>query len=375
MAGGAVRDLLMGREANDIDLATSATPDQVENLFEKTVMVGRVFGVSRVILNGQDIEVATFRKDGPYLDGRKPESVEFCSELEDAKRRDFTINGMFYDPQKSELIDHVGGQKDVMQKIIRAIGEPAQRFTEDKLRILRGLRFHGQLGFSIEPETLKGIKDKAENINQVSTERIRDEWEKLILSPHAPLALQKSMETGLWSQLFADWKYQGAVYKKHFSDSKHSIEKAWVLWFLIHISSSIEEVAESCLQWKLSKKLSQKMIYCFQSLKQLGNIERLEPVDVAIYLNKPYSPLAVDVFKELHGKELKPSWHGKIREAKKYFVGNALPERLVNGDDLMNYGVSPGPQIAEGLRKLYRYQIQHKLKDKEELLKKLPQLL
>lgn len=161
IAGGAVRDLLLGREANDIDIGTSATPEQVEALFEKTVMVGRQFGVSRVILQDADIEVATFRKDGPYKDGRKPESVQYSSEQEDAHRRDFTINGMFYDPLSKKVVDFVQGQEDLNKKIIRAIGDPQLRFEEDKLRILRAVRFHSQLNFSIEKETFVAISKHA----------------------------------------------------------------------------------------------------------------------------------------------------------------------------------------------------------------------
>lgn len=371
IAGGAVRDLLMGRTPNDIDIATDAKPEQVEGLFEKTVMVGKIYGVARVIVDGQDVEVATFRKDGPYRDGRKPESIEYCNMEEDAKRRDFTINAMFYNLDTKEVIDLVGGQKHIMQKLICTVGDPEKRFDEDKLRILRALRFHAQLGFSIEQKTSDAIRKFSITLHQVSMERIRDEWQKLMLGEHAVSGFSRAYDLGLWTPLFDAWKYQPEEYKKHFSIQLLDPEKMWILWFLIHCQESAEKMGEAGLRWKLPKKLIQKMIYCLQSLSQLRNIQNIEPVDLAIFLGKPNGRLALEIYQQLYQGRIKELFYEKVKSAEVFFNGRSLPELLINGDDLIQYGIAPGPKIAQTLKSLYRIQLMESVTNKEVLMKKL----
>ncbi|MDC0300935.1 CCA tRNA nucleotidyltransferase, partial [Akkermansiaceae bacterium] len=175
-AGGAVRDQLLGREPKDYDLATSATPKEVQALFKKSDAVGEHFGVILVKEEREAVEVATFRSDGVYENGRSPESVTFSSPEEDAQRRDFTINGLFQDPFTGEIIDHVGGRKDLEAGILRAIGEPKKRFQEDALRLLRAVRFATETGFEIEAETLTALGENAQLLEKISPERIRDEF-------------------------------------------------------------------------------------------------------------------------------------------------------------------------------------------------------
>src|SRR5271154_1348854 len=176
LAGGCVRDQLLGIEAKDFDIATSATPEQVQDLFPRvTDLTGKSFGVVRVLVEDEFYEVATFRQDGPYRDGRHPESVRFATAEEDEQRRDFTINGLFFDPVADRLIDYVGGEADLRAGIIRAIGSPADRFVEDHLRLLRAIRFASRLLFEIEPKTWDAIRADASMIRTVSAERIRDE--------------------------------------------------------------------------------------------------------------------------------------------------------------------------------------------------------
>ena len=180
-AGGCVRDMLLHKESHDIDIATSASPDEVEKLFEKTIPVGKSFGVIRVVLEDKIFEVATFRNDGKYSDSRRPESVTFSNIKEDAKRRDLTINGLFYDPIKDEIIDYVNGQEDIKRGIIRFIGDPVERIEEDKLRMLRALRFSMKFNFRIERESFNAIKQFRSEITKISMERIQDELVKMIL--------------------------------------------------------------------------------------------------------------------------------------------------------------------------------------------------
>ena len=177
--GGCVRDFLLGREPQDYDIATDARPDQIEKLFRKTIPVGKKFGVMVVIEDKQQFQVATFRAEANYQDGRRPEKVVFASAEADALRRDFTVNGLFFDPLTEKIHDWVGGERDLRAKIIRTIGTPEERFAEDHLRLLRAVRFAAQLGFEIEPQTFAAVKSLAPKIKLISAERVRDELIKL----------------------------------------------------------------------------------------------------------------------------------------------------------------------------------------------------
>ena len=177
--GGCVRDFLLGREPQDYDIATDAKPAQVEKLFKRTLPVGRKFGVMIVVETKQQFQVATFRAEADYEDGRRPTKVVFSNAEADAQRRDFTVNGLFYDPIAKKLHDWVGGEKDLRAKIVRTIGPPEERFAEDHLRLLRAVRFAAQLGFEIEPQTFAAVKSLAPQIRLISAERVRDELIKL----------------------------------------------------------------------------------------------------------------------------------------------------------------------------------------------------
>jgi len=180
-AGGCVRDRLMGHEPDDYDIATDAGAETVQSLFPRTVPVGVQFGVILVILENEAFEVATFRSDDVYLDGRHPSAVHFGSPQEDAQRRDFTINGMFLDPATDTVLDYVGGQADLQAGIIRAIGEPAARIAEDRLRMLRAVRFAARFGFQIEAATFAALKHSAAQIIDIAWERIGDEIVKMLV--------------------------------------------------------------------------------------------------------------------------------------------------------------------------------------------------
>jgi poly(A) polymerase len=201
-AGGSVRDRLLGVEAQDIDIATDARPEQVQRLFPRvTDVTGKSFGVVRVMHGEQTFEVATFRQDGPYKDGRHPESVRFVTAQEDAQRRDFTINGLFYDPIADKLIDFVGGEADLRAKIIRAIGNPAERFAEDQLRLLRAIRFAARLMFTIEPKTWDAIRAGAPYVRTVKPERIREEINKIFTAPKPEIGLDLLDASGLLKEI------------------------------------------------------------------------------------------------------------------------------------------------------------------------------
>ncbi len=208
-AGGCVRDLLLGREAKDFDVATSATPEQVRDLFGKrrTLAVGQCFGVIIVLAptkEAEPVEVATFRTEGAYLDGRRPTEVTFSTPEEDAQRRDFTINGMFYDPIEQQVLDYVGGQADLQRHVLRAIGDPVARMTEDKLRMLRAVRFAATLEFDLDPATLGAVQRMAPEIRVVSAERIAQELRRVLAHRTRVRGFRWLMETGLLAELFPE---------------------------------------------------------------------------------------------------------------------------------------------------------------------------
>ena len=203
-AGGCVRDALRKKTPVDYDIAASAKPAEVARLFKKTIPVGKAFGVMTVVEGGINFEVTTFRTEGAYKDGRHPSSVKFSSLAEDAKRRDFTINGMFYDPMKRKFIDLVGGRADLKRHLVRTIGKPAERFAEDKLRVLRAVRFAAELDFRLHPETRRAIQKHASGIKAVSAERIREELKKILLSPNRRKGIKLLDKTGLLRRILPE---------------------------------------------------------------------------------------------------------------------------------------------------------------------------
>src|SRR5436190_4202816 len=207
-AGGCVRDELLGLVPKDYDVATSATPDQIRNLFghRRTLPIGASFGVITVLgpREAGQIEVATFRTDAAYSDGRHPDAVTFTTAEHDAQRRDFTINGLFYDPIAEKVVDYVGGQNDLQARIVRAIGDPRSRLSEDKLRLLRAVRFAATFNFAIDSETLAAIQDMAPEINTVSPERIGMEIRRMLIDPNRAQALSLLLETKLLAHVLPE---------------------------------------------------------------------------------------------------------------------------------------------------------------------------
>ena len=202
LAGGCVRDGLLGRVPKDFDIASDAMPSEVESYFDQTIDVGKDFGVMIVHHLGHNVEVSRFRTDGEYKDGRRPQSVEFCEPEEDAKRRDFTVNSLFFDPGTQKVIDYVDGIKDLNAKIIRAVGEPRKRFEEDRLRIIRAIRLASELDFDIEDATWLGVIEHSPHIKDVSAERITDEVRKTIGSANPLKGIFLLHHSGLLNELW-----------------------------------------------------------------------------------------------------------------------------------------------------------------------------
>lgn len=197
LCGGSVRDALMGRQPNDWDIATDAPPERVEALFPRTVAVGKAFGVVVVVEEDVNYQVASFRADGKYVDGRRPETVRYSSAKEDAERRDFTINALFYDPETDRVIDYVGGQEDLKRRVLRTVGDPRRRFQEDHLRLLRAVRFAASTGFDLDPATRDAVTEMADRVRTVSAERIGAEITRMLVEGNARRSIELLVETGL----------------------------------------------------------------------------------------------------------------------------------------------------------------------------------
>ncbi len=274
LAGGCVRDYLLGRPYHDLDVVTDASVEQIQSMFEKTIPVGVQFGIVRVLLGGFEFEVARFRKDGPYVDGRHPEFVEFCDPLEDAQRRDFTINAMFYDLKNQQVLDYVNGQDDLKKGLLRAVGEPQRRFSEDYLRILRLLRFACQLDFQIEAETAKAAESLTGHLTEISGERLVVEVSKSLLA-NPVKALHGFQRWGLCKILFPQWNTE----EVKLSFLKGRIEAGWLLsmWLLSFqpsvCSASLQLVSEN--EWQSSREF-------LLSLEDMVRRFRLSKIDARI---------------------------------------------------------------------------------------------
>ena len=205
LAGGCVRDVLLGRDPKDYDVVTDAQPPRVRELFPDAIAVGAQFGVMLVRREGVQVEIATFRSDHAYLDGRRPSGVTFTASAEqDVLRRDFTINGLLWDPEREEVLDFVGGRRDLEARLVRAIGDPAERFAEDQLRLLRAVRFAARLGFEVESTTFEAIRAQATAIERVAVERVRDELVRILTEGGARRGFELLDATGLLAQLLPE---------------------------------------------------------------------------------------------------------------------------------------------------------------------------
>lgn len=280
LAGGCVRDAIMGRLAKDLDIATNATPDEVEALFQSwnPVLVGKAFGVIVLPTSIGPIEVATFRKDGEYLDGRRPSSVEFSNLEQDALRRDFTVNALFFRPQTLEILDFVSGQEDLNAGVLRAVGEPKQRFDEDELRILRAIRFSGQLGFRIESATYEAVTQKTAEILKrpserrgewVSRERVRDEIDKMLMAKNPKTAFDNLNLVGLGELVFENWAGSILPVRDHVFQPESLEARRLALFYRVFQRASLEQVQEKLSSWKYGRPFLDTALWFMRYEKEL----------------------------------------------------------------------------------------------------------
>ena len=373
-AGGCVRDELLGRTPNDFDVATSARPEQVRELFghRRTLAIGAAFGVIS-ILGGkgrEPIEVATFRSDGAYIDGRHPTEVTFTTAEEDAERRDFTINGLFYDPLDEKLIDYVGGERDLQAGILRAIGNPAARFAEDKLRMLRAVRFATTFGFAIDEATLVAIRAMAAEVEVVSAERIGAELRKMLQHPNRSQGVLLLHETGLMRPLLPS-----------LADVPKRAEPAWLALLdqLQAIESGSLPVAfaallSGCGDLQAVRDQGRRFRFTNKEIERTGwLVEKLSVIADAASV--PWPQLQRVLVHEGAGELLtlaKATWgadHPSVQACRERLAWPAEklnPELLVTGDDLVARGLRPGKYFGELLDSVRDAQLEAKISNQQQ---------
>jgi len=402
-AGGCVRDVVMGLDPADYDIATSARPEQIMSLFPCTKAVGAHFGVVLVILEGVYFEVATFRQDGAPLDGRRPESVTFCTAAEDVRRRDFTINGMLYDPVARKLIDLVDGRRDIEAGVIRTIGRPRDRFHEDKLRLLRAIRFASRLEYAIEENTYDAICEMADQIGAVSPERTGAELVKMLTAPHAGRGLRLLEQTGLLRAILpevqamvgvdqpAHFHPEGDVFSHtcamldmmnrpspelamgvllHDVGKPDTMQVADRIRFNEHDAVGADIARRTCSRLRFSAAQTDQVVALVATHMRFMRVDEMK-------LSTLKRLLAIPRFEEhleLHRLDCLGS-HGKLdnyelcRKALEEFSHEEIkPPRLITGKDLISLGFSPGPIFTEILEAVEEMQLEGEIATKEAAL-------
>ena len=412
-AGGCVRDALLQRPYLDVDIATSATPDQVQSLFPKASdPQGKAFGVIRLRIDEHVFEIATFRVDGPYLDGRRPSSITFTTAEEDAKRRDFTINGMFFNPLQNQLLDYVAGQADLSAKIIRAIGDPVSRFTEDRLRLFRAIRFAVQLGFEMEPATWKALIQLSPSSNVISPERVRDELIKIFTSPDPARGFDLLHQSGLLAVWIPELlEMRGCAQ----SPEHHPEGDVWVhtRLLLTHMRNPSPVLALSALLHDIGKPRTSKTdpdgrIRFFghegvgarmaeEILRRLRfPNDEINAITACIANHMAFKDapnMRVSTLKRLLARptfleELElhridcSSCHGQLdihafltAKMTEFSQEEIKPKPLLTGNDLQQLGIKPGPSMGKVLHQLMDEQLEGKFTDRDGALARARELV
>ncbi|HKW61781.1 MAG TPA: CCA tRNA nucleotidyltransferase [Candidatus Acidoferrum sp.] len=407
LVGGCVRDLLLGREPADYDVATDATPVEVAGLFPESVAVGAQFGVILIPKNGLKVEVATFRSDMGYSDGRHPDRVVYSqTPQEDVQRRDFTINGLLMRHDNREVMDFVGGQKDLSAGIIRAIGDPELRFAEDKLRMMRAVRFAARFGFEIEPETFRAIRRQVSEIQRVSPERMREELTKMLTEGATRRAFELLDETWLLGQVLPEiaamkgveqppefhpegdvWIHtllmleqlaKGASPTLAWGVLLHDVGKPPTfqseeetgdrIRFNHHVDVGVKMAEEICRRLRFSNEDTAQILALVGNHMKFGHVEEMKKSTL-----KRFARLArFSEHMELHRLDCLSS-HRNLDsyEFVQHFLDETPPQqvhpdRLLTGDDLVAMGFKPGPQFARILGVVEDAQLEGQIKTKEE---------
>ena len=405
-AGGCVRDMVRGLTPKDYDIATDARPEAVQKLFPRTYAVGAHFGVIIVLENGFQFEVATFRSDEGYIDGRHPSAVRFSSPEEDAKRRDFTINGMFYDPVAEEVIDFVGGRADIAAKLVRAIGDPAERLAEDRLRMLRAVRFATVLDYKIDNGTWKALVANAPSINQISAERIREELVRVLTSPNRVRGWDLLDSSGLMRVILPEidamkgclqpeqFHPEGDVFQHTrlmlqflpekvsvplvFSVVLHDVAKPRTatvdetgrIRFSGHDRLGAEMTEEIMRRLRFSGAEIEATVEMVRQHMVFKDVPKMRVAKLKRFMARP----TFEDELELHRVDCEGShrmldnYEFLLRKREEFANEPVIPLPLVRGDDLIALGLKPGPKFGEILEAAETQQLEGKLRTREEAL-------
>jgi poly(A) polymerase len=402
-AGGAVRDLLLEKSISEIDIATSASPQEIEQLFPKTIPVGKQFGVIVVVQDTNNYEVTTFRKEADYVDGRHPTRVSFTDARHDVERRDFTVNALFLNPFTEEVIDYLNGREDLERKLIRTVGPPQSRFQEDKLRLLRALRFACQLDFEIERQTYQQVKEHASQLTEVSWERIRDEVLKILTGPDPSRGLKLMSDSGILEVILPEiaamqgvqqppqFHPEGDVFVHTCLMFELSQERSETLALEIllhdvgkpptftvkerirfdgHADLGAKMAEEICRRLRISNQQIEEVVDVVKDHLRFIHVQEMRESTLKRFLRK--SNFSDHL--ELHRLDSLAS-HGKLssyhfcQEKLEELSQEAMrPKPLINGHDLIGLGLEPGPLFSEIMSAIEDFQLEGKLSSKEETL-------
>lgn len=382
LAGGCVRDFLLELTPKDFDIATDADPEQVASLFPKTLDIGKAFGIMMIVTPEETVEVARFRTDGQYNNHRHPDSVTFSNPEEDAKRRDFTINALFYDGSQEQVMDYVGGLDDLSHRRIRAVGDPLARIQEDSLRMLRAVRFVAQLeqkGFSLDPELLRAIQASASKIRLVSKERITQEFFHILQSKSPISGLKLFEASGLWKELFA------IPYRND------EVEKLWTLWNSLfgEASQSEPQHQENADTFLLAAIFSSSGKNFQADLAPFVLFSSQQKKNLHWILDGAADLFSVDLANRKTAA-IHPCWReGLVLKAnqrsrdellqwmqwRKQNEKNLDPPPLVNGSDLLALGIPSGPELGRISKLIRQEQLREQLHTKDDAVKLAQQYL
>ncbi|MCF6158030.1 MAG: CCA tRNA nucleotidyltransferase [wastewater metagenome] len=398
--------MIMGRESTDYDIATNALPHDIMQLFEKTIPVGIQFGVIIVVKNGHNYEVATFRTEGAYSDGRHPDYVKFSTPENDVKRRDFTINGLLYDPIKNEVFDYVGGREDIRAKIVRTIGDPVERFTEDKLRMMRAVRFACRFDFRIHEDTQQAIIQLAPHIHMVSEERICEELKKIVTGPHPHTGVKLLDELHLLQQILPEvsntkgvpqpenFHPEGDVFTHLLLSLSKLKNPSWTLAMgvLLHdIGKAVTISFSDRIRFNLHEKVGADMAakICDRLKTSKAEKERITWLVLKHLYFKDARKMRLNKLKRLFAEEGYPElaelckadalassgdlsdYHYCQEMYNKLSREEVKPAPLITGNDLIAMGLRPGPAFKDILTRIRDEQLDGTITTKEEALKKV----
>ncbi len=415
LVGGCVRDLILGREPADYDVTTSATPDEVMRIFPQTYAVGAQFGVVLIpirkdtpdgALDNYAIEVATFRSDGAYSDGRHPDEVKFSEDARmDVQRRDFTINGMLLDPDSTEILDYIGGREDLQHGVIRTIGEPHQRFTEDKLRMLRAVRFAARFGYTIDAQTFAAIRDLADKIHQVSRERVRDEILKMLTEGRARRAFELLDETNLLEQVLPEIKKMQGVEQP---PQYHPEGDVWIHTLMLleglpagcsetlalgallhdvgkpptfrvapdrirfdgHAEIGTKMAEEICHRFRLSNEDTEQVLSLVANHMRFGDVMKMKESTLKRFFRLPKFEEQLELHRlDCSSSHRDLSLYDFAREKFHTLPAEEIrPTPLITGADLIAAGYQPGPLFKDLLTAVEDAQLDGSISTKEEAM-------